>query len=638
MPDIIHLLPDNVANQIAAGEVIQRPSSVVKELMENAIDAGATSIQLVVKDAGKTLVQVIDNGKGMSETDARLSFERHATSKIQSAADLFALHTMGFRGEALASIAAVAQVELRTRMEGQELGTCLQIEGGRVVEQMPVSCPVGANFAVRNIFFNVPARRKFLKSDHTELSNILSEFQRICLAHPTLNFRIYTNGSLLLDLPAGNLRQMVGNVFGRKLASQLLPVDTDTELVKIHGFVGVPESARKKSVHQYFFINNRYMRHPSFAKAVMTAYARLIPDGEQVPFFLAFETDPARIDVNVHPTKTEIKFQDEQAVWQILLAAVREALGKAGGIPSIDFDTQNRPDIPAFNPDATNVAPPDIHINPDFNPFQSSAVQTASSAPHRQKASTDGSWAKLYEQAFAGLRHGAHAEAEQPTLWPGGIAQQTARPAATTRSSVATSPVQNFQPATADLSTGFLQYEGHYIVFSVKSGLMFVDQHRAHIRVLYDSYLHAIRHEGGVSQGLLFPQELSVSPADVPLLSTLAPTLKAVGFDLQPADGGTYQLRGVPSGTEGLDPAALLQGLLADVRLGNDSATDKVAERLAASLARKAALPLGVVLSQDEMAELMRQLFASTTPAYTPDGQPVLTIIPAADIEARFSK
>lgn len=367
MSDIIHLLPDSVANQIAAGEVIQRPASIIKELVENSLDAGATHIQVVVEDAGKTLVQVIDNGCGMSATDARMSFERHATSKIEQATDLFALQTMGFRGEALASIAAVAQVELRTRTKDAELGTCLTIDGSKVMGQEPVSCPVGANFAVRNLFFNIPARRKFLKSNQTELSNILAEFERIALAHPDKAFTLHSGGSVMMDLPAGNLRRRIVGIFGTRIDKNLVPVDVETTLAHINGFVGMPAAARKKNAHQYLFVNGRFMRHPYFAKAILTAYDRLIPEGQQVPFFLSFKVDPARIDVNIHPTKTEIKFEDDNAIFQILMAAVRESLGKYGAVPAIDFNNDDRFDLPIFNSqpsESQEVAPPQVHINP----------------------------------------------------------------------------------------------------------------------------------------------------------------------------------------------------------------------------------------------------------------------------------
>lgn len=369
MSDIIHLLPDSVANQIAAGEVIQRPASVIKELVENAIDADAQNIHVLVTDAGKTSIQVIDDGKGMSETDARLSFERHATSKIRQAADLFALRTMGFRGEALASIAAVAQVELKTRPESEELGTKLVIAGSQVESQEAVSCSKGSNFSVKNLFFNVPARRKFLKANSTELSNILAEFERIALVHPEVAFSLYSNDSELFNLPVSQLRQRILAIFGKKLNQQLLNIEVNTTMVKISGYVAKPETARKKGAHQYFFVNGRYMRHPYFHKAVMEAYEQLIPTGEQISYFIYFDVDPANIDVNIHPTKTEIKFENEQAIWQILSASVKESLGKFSAIPSIDFDTEDMPDIPAFE-EKMSSEPPKIHYNTDYNPFK----------------------------------------------------------------------------------------------------------------------------------------------------------------------------------------------------------------------------------------------------------------------------
>ena len=376
MSDIIHLLPDSVANQIAAGEVIQRPSSIVKELIENSIDAESSLIQVFITDAGKSCVQIVDNGKGMSEMDARLSFERHATSKISTPSDLFALKTMGFRGEALASIAAVAQVELKTRTEEEELGICVDVEGGRIKSQSVVACPVGANFSVRNIFFNIPARRKFLKSNQTEMGSIMSEFERLALANPSVAFKLYNNNSLLIDLPAGNFRQRIKALFGSKLDEQLMSIEVKTELVSIKGFVGSPNSSKKKC-HQFFFVNGRYMRHNYFAKAIQTAFERLIPENEQIPYFVALEVDPSRIDVNIHPTKTEIKFQDEGAIWQVVLACVREALGKYAAVPLIEFDTNNKPVMPVFEPidKAQVLSPPQVHINQNFNPFNNVLIK-----------------------------------------------------------------------------------------------------------------------------------------------------------------------------------------------------------------------------------------------------------------------
>ena len=372
MSDIIQLLPDSVANQIAAGEVIQRPASVVKELVENAIDAAATEIQIIIKDAGRTLIQVIDNGKGMSETDARLSFERHATSKIRSAQDLFALRTMGFRGEALASIAAIAQVELRTRRAEDEIGTSILISGSKFESQEYVACPVGANFLVKNIFFNVPARRKFLKSNQVEFGYILSEFERMALINTGIAFRLVHNEVELYNLPASNFRQRIVALFGKNLNTHLLAVDVQTSLVSVTGYIGHPESARKRNAWQYFFVNGRYMRHPYFYKAVISNYEQLLPAGEAPHYFLHIQVDPSTIDVNIHPTKTEIKFENEQPIWQILSAAVKEALGKSNAAPVIDFDTEGAPEIPILH-NNQEVRPPQISLSPDYNPFRTSS-------------------------------------------------------------------------------------------------------------------------------------------------------------------------------------------------------------------------------------------------------------------------
>ena len=481
MSDIIRLLPDSVANQIAAGEVIQRPASVIKELVENAIDAGAQHIDVLVTDAGKSSIQVIDDGKGMSETDARLSFERHATSKIREAADLFALRTMGFRGEALASIAAVAQVELRTCVEGEELGTKLVIAGSKVESQEAISCPKGSNFCVKNLFFNVPARRKFLKSNQTELSNILTEFERIALVNPNVSFTLYHNDAELFNLPAIQLRQRIMGVFGKKINQDLLSLDVDTTMVRISGFVARPESARKKGARQYFFVNGRYMRHPYFHKAIMDAYEHLIPVGEQVSYFIYFDVDPGNIDVNIHPTKTEIKFENEQAIWQILAAAVKETLGKFNAVPSIDFDTEGMPDIPAFESSPyAGIQPPKTTYNPDYNPFNTSAVPPSS---YSSKPSRD--WEQLYE----GLEHHSSAQHIQKSYPDDGdyfTAASMEQPVTPTLYD------HSEEAAMGEKSSQHYQFKGRFILTSVKSGLMIIDQQRAHIRILYDQYLEQI--------------------------------------------------------------------------------------------------------------------------------------------------
>ena len=409
MSDIIQLLPDSVANQIAAGEVIQRPASVIKELVENAVDAGARNIHVTVTDAGRTNIQVIDDGKGMSETDARLAFERHSTSKIRKADDLFALRTMGFRGEALASIAAVAQVELKSRQATDEIGTLIRISGSRYEKQEPCSCAVGSLFSVSNIFYNVPARRKFLKSNSTELNNILTAFERIALVNPQITFTLHSNGTEVFNLRAANLRQRILDVFGKRFNQELLPVNVETTMCKVSGFVGKPESARKKGVHQFFFVNGRYMKHPYFNKAVMAAYDRLVPQGEQVPYFLYFDVDPKDIDVNIHPTKTEIKFENEQAIWQILSASVKESIGMFNDVPTIDFDTEGKPDIPAFDANPympAKSAPPRTSFDPSYNPFDTSSVVPPSSYSSAYTPKTTHDWQPLF--------HGLEREKETP--------------------------------------------------------------------------------------------------------------------------------------------------------------------------------------------------------------------------------
>ena len=617
MSDIIHLLPDTVANQIAAGEVIQRPASVIKELVENAIDAEAHEVHVLVTDAGKTSIQVIDDGKGMSETDARLSFERHATSKIRQASDLFALHTMGFRGEALASIAAVAEVELKTRLAGKELGTRLVLAGSKVELQETVTCPQGSNFLVKNLFFNVPARRKFLKANSTELSNILAEFERIALVHPEVAFYLYSNDTEVFNLPVMPLRQRIMSVFGKKMNQQLLSVEVETSLVKISGFIAKPETARKKGAHQYFFVNGRYMRHPYFHKAVMDAYEQLIPAGEQISYFIYFDVDPANIDVNIHPTKTEIKFENEQAIWQILSAAVKESLGKFSAIPSIDFDTEDMPDMPAYEQTDT-AAPPKVHYNTDFNPFQASAsTHSETSQPgYARRASND--WEALY----AGVSRASKMNEPDDDLLPD---EEEVIPPLPTEEPVVEKGAQHFQ------------LKGRFILTSVKSGLMLIDQHRAHVRVLFDRYMEQIRTRNGVSQGVLFPEVVELPPSEATVLESLTDDLTAVGFDLTPLGGGSYAVNGVPAGIEGLSPVELIRNMVHTAMEKGGNVREEVQTILALTLARSAAIVYGQVLSEEEMANLVDSLFACPTPGYTPDGKTVLITVKEEDIERRFA-
>lgn len=620
MSDIIQLLPDSVANQIAAGEVIQRPASVVKELVENAIDAGASNINVIIVDAGRTSIQVIDDGKGMSETDARLSFERHATSKIRKADDLFSLHTMGFRGEALASIAAVAQIDLKTRMEGEDLGTQLTISGSRFVGQEPCACPVGSNFTVENLFFNVPARRKFLKSNTTELNNIITAFERIVLVYPQISFTLHSNGTELFNLRSCSYRQRIVEVFGKRLNQDLLPIGVDTSLCRIHGFVGKPESARKKVLQQYFFVNERYMKHAYFHKAVMTAFDRLIPQGEQILYFLYFEVPAENIDVNIHPTKTEIKFENEQAIWQILLASVKEAVGKFNDVPSIDFDTEGKPDIPVFNPNGSTSAPK-ISFNPQYNPFKQS------SQPQRT-TNTEG-WESLY----VGLD--TNTETPQTDLFgqedtPVGNVDN----GETIISSVATAP--DTTAMIEDKSPTHYQYKGSYIMTAVKSGLMIINQHRAHVRILYEAYLRQLSEHKVHSQKVLFPEMVQFSVSDSVILEHILPEMTEMGFQLDNLGGGSYAVNGVPAGIEGLNAVTLITDMVAAAIESGTHVKEEIDHVLALSLARNAAIPQGQVLSNSEMESIVNELFACSNVNYTPSGTPIIAIMQQHDIEHLF--
>lgn len=605
MTDIIQLLPDNVANQIAAGEVIQRPASVIKELVENAVDAGAATVSIFVVDAGRTTIQVVDDGKGMSETDARLAFERHATSKISKAEDLFALRTMGFRGEALASIAAVAQVELRTRLESDEVGTFITISGGKCISQEPCACARGSNFKVDNLFFNVPARRKFLKSNTTELNNIITAFERIALVYPAVAFTLSSNGTELFNLRACNMRQRIVDIFGKRINQDLLPVEVETTMCKISGYVGKPESAKKKGLHQYFFVNGRYMKHAYFHKAITTAFERLIPQGEQVPYFIHFEVKPEDIDVNIHPTKTEIKFENEQAIWQILMAAIKEAVGRFNDVPSIDFDTQGCPDIPVYDPQSIADAPK-ISYNPQYNPFK----ETSSADAYRRPA-VPSQWNQLYE----------------------GIDQSTETQPAPDLFESETSDAPSSSELISDKSPSHYQYKGRYIMTAVKSGLMIIDQHRAHVRILYEKYLdHSEAHRRG-SQKVLFPEVVHLSVADTVMLDKIMGEMESLGFEISPLGGGSYAVNSIPSGLDGINAVSLITDMVnAALDKGTD-VNDEINRALALSLARNAAIPGGQVLGNDEMEELVNSLFACTNVNYTPDGKPILTILRQEEIE-----
>ena len=620
MNDIIHLLPDSVANQIAAGEVVQRPSSIIKEMVENSIDADATSVKVLVTDGGKTTVQVIDDGKGMSETDARLSFERHATSKIQKASDLFCLTTMGFRGEALASIAAVAQVELKTRRKEDELGTMIQVAGSKIEKQEPVACPAGSNFLVQNLFFNVPARRKFLKSNQTELTNVVADFQRIVLVHPEISFSLYNNGVEMFHLPAASVRQRIIDVFGKKINAELLPIEVETSLVSISGYVGKPESSKKKGVHQYFFVNGRYMRHPYFHSAVMKAYENLIPVGEHVSYFIYFAVDASSIDVNVHPTKTEIKFDNEQPIWQVLSAAVRETIGQFCNVPLIDFDVEGKPDIPAIG--ANTSIPHQPKLAPSsYNPFK-----TEGSRSYSQSAG----WEKLFDK----YSNPVSSEGDE------GLTSIQMNPSEKIPGEGEVPEEDNLQgsiwnavmgrdgvAAPFDVTVQKFQYKGRYIVLPSANGIMVVNQHRAHVRVLFDQNMQCINSGNRPSQTELFPIVVQFEKADCIVLENLMEDICSLGFDLSNLGGGAYSVNGIPAGLEGIDISTLLHDMVVSAKeMTNDIRRD-AQEALALTMAENAAIVYGQVLSSMEMERLLRDLFATKIPARTPDGKLVYTIL-----------
>lgn len=595
--DIIHLLPDSVANQIAAGEVIQRPASCLKELVENSLDAGAKRVQVIVRDAGRTLLQVIDDGIGMSEMDARLAFERHATSKIREAQDLFTLRTMGFRGEALPSICAVAQVEMTTRRKEDETGTLIEIHGSDVIRQEPCSCPVGTNIKVSNLFFNVPVRRKFLKSDQTELRNLLTEFYHIVLVYPKVAFTFVHNDEILLELPEGTEKQRIEAVFGNPkrnvYTSAFVEVKTETEMVNIRGFVVKPENATKKA-EQYFFVNGRYMRHPYFLKAVQNAYSGMLTSDYQPSFFLYFEIDPQAIDVNIHPTKTEIKFADEQTIFQILMAAVREALGKFSLAPTIDFDTQGSINIPLPHNDKP-VNRPQVTVDPDYNPFRQRGVIYPDRAPKN--------WESLYDT--------------QPTI-----------------PDTPTSPTTLNLPIISD--SPVWQYNGKYILLPTEEGLMMVNQHRAHVAVLYAQFLDQLAHTQGAMQQLLFPEVLNLSPDEMTRMTSLLPDLKTIGFDIEQLSPDSYSIQGVPAQIAHQSPIPVLQHILHQVReLGADTQTEW-RKQIALTMAESAAIPYGKTLTEEEMRHLVSQLTELPSFRRLPDGKIIVSILTNEEINKRF--
>lgn len=598
----VRVLSQAIANQIAAGEVINRPASVVKELLENAVDAGADNIKIIITDAGRTLIQVIDNGCGMETDDARLAFERHATSKIRQSDDLFSLTTFGFRGEALPSIAAVSEVLLRTRTADSDTGTAITVKASEVETQEPCVCPVGSSFSVRNLFYNVPARRKFLKANQTEFSHILTEIERVALAHPEVAIELTHQGEQILSLPASPVKQRIINLFGRKMNEALLPVEVDTSVVKVSGFCSNLDNVKGKGAKQFFFVNGRYMRHPYFHKAVMSAYENLVPADEQPSYFLFLNVPPETIDVNIHPTKTEIKFQDEQVIWKILMAAVKETVGKYEKMPSIDFNTADMPDIPIYDPSRPAVQPK-VEINTDFNPFMGHHSQTQTG-----RNNTD-NWSKLYGDVIEHkISDGSipFKPAVEPAVRP---EEQPARP---------------------------FQYADRYILVESDQGLMIVDQHRAHIRVLFERFLEGARNHAVASQGLLFPEMFQLSQSDAAVFEELKPRFSALGFDISDMGRGAIAVQGVPSGMEGQDYERLITDMIADLRINPTHEENSQLESMALAMARKSAIPAGRHLTEDEMQELLRSLKTCSMPSRTPDAKTVYVIKSEEEISKWF--
>lgn len=636
MSDIIHLLPDSVANQIAAGEVIQRPASVLKELVENSIDAGANNIRIVIKDAGRTLIQVTDNGKGMSETDARMSFERHATSKIKNADDLFALRTMGFRGEALASIAAVAQVELRTRREEDELGTFIEIAGTRVFNQTSIQCSTGTTFQVKNLFFNVPARRRFLKSDNVEKGHILNEFYRIALVYPQISFSFNDGDEEIYNLQPSNPKLRIEQVFSKnskkKWEQQLLNIETSTNLISISGYVGKPEYAQKSAI-QYFFVNGRYMRHPYFHKAVITAYNQTIQNSENPNYFIYFEVDPQSIDINIHPTKTEIKFEDEQAIWSILNATIKEALGKFNIIPSIDFDQEGAPEIPV-NIAIENVRPPQTNFNPNYNPFGS----TSSSSYKRPNLDWEQLYGSFEKTTQTEPTSSANIDDFQSYKGQSETSEEEEEEDSPTFSSISyAEPEQKvIEDAGIVTRTENFQYKNKYILTGIKSGLLMIDQQRAHIRILSDMYMEQLENTRGASQQVLFPETLELSPEEKLHIEPIMVDLIRLGFDLEQTDTHSFLIKGVPAGIENTDQQELLHDLINKTKETATDPTADVHETIALNLAKASALKPGQKLSQEEMSNLIDRLFACSNHNFTPDGKRITTVFTQDELEKRF--
>ena len=636
MSDVIHLLPDNVANQIAAGEVVQRPASVIKELVENSIDAGATSVKIIIKDAGRTLIQVIDDGKGMSETDARLCFERHATSKISSANDLFALHTMGFRGEALPSIASVSQLELRTKRKEDEIGTLVEMAGGKIERQETTACQDGTNIMVKNLFFNVPARRKFLKTNSTEFNHIEKEFFRIALVNPQTAFALYHNDQMVYQLKQGPLRERIVSVFGKPENAKLLVVDVNSTMVKIGGYVGKPETAKKQNEHQYFFVNGRYMRHPYFHKAIMVAFERLVPAGTSPDYFIYFEVDPANIDVNIHPTKTEIKFENEQPIWTILLAGVKEALGKFNITPSLDFEHGSDVFDNAIPLGGSHKKEPMLsvptNVDSSYNPFKTSGQGGLGYQSPKKEYSTLNNWQSLYSDFENEGKNmlSPEKDAFRPTtLW-----DDVTTPFSTPNSFQPPIEADDLNLTGEENKTHYIQMKSKYILTMMKSGLVCIDQHRAHVKVLYERFSQNLQRRKAASQRLMFPIMLNMLESDAMMLDEISEDLQSLGFELSNLGGGAFAIIGIPADCKESEAEVYIKDLLTDLR--NGTATEDRLSAMAMKLAEYSAIKAGRILNETEMMELVSQLFSLPSPNYTGDNRKVLHLFTLEDIEKHF--
>ncbi len=644
--DVIKLLPDSVANQIAAGEVIQRPASVIKELVENSIDAGATAVEIIVKDAGRTLIQVVDNGKGMTPTDARMAFERHATSKITAADDLYALHTMGFRGEALPSIAAVAQIDLRTMQPGETVGTRLQLSESQFVSQEACACRAGTNMMVKNLFFHMPARRKFLKKDSVEMSHIMHEFERLALVNTDVEFTFISNDTTLFKLLRGSLKQRITALMGKAIGSQIIPIATETAIVKIDGFVGLPSHARRRNAPQYFFVNGRNMRHPYFHKAVTSCYADLIAGDMQPIYFISLQVDPATIDVNIHPQKHEIKFENEQAIWQIITAAVKQALGRVNAAGAIDFDSDDIPDIPVFMPDA-NATMPGIATNDNYNPFADdadfpartgfeirSSINTADSPrqsrqaaplsrPATQRVPDD--WDRLYE-SFIRRSEGPAPSEPEPSAAASGHETET-------RADLS-SPGPPALIDTTDSFSRHLSLNNKYIVLASREGLMIIDRHRAHMRVLYDRYLAEMQAAPRPSHKLLFPETVTLTPSQSTAMSAVSDLLERLGYDVSFLGDSVWAVNAVPS-VRGNAVEALTR-MVAELAESGEAPDDLTVKPLAKAMARSQALLPGQEITPEEDEALIAALLSSPEAAYSPDGLRTYTIIDNPSLSKLF--